>query len=110
MSSYVDVHQGYRRTRYHAPAVPRRKAARVKAGRVLLVTGILWVVMIRAAYGGGRTGTEQITVRADQTVWSIAAERYPDDDVRARVAEITELNHLGNAAIYPGERLTVPAR
>jgi hypothetical protein len=110
MSSYVDVHQGFRRSRYHAPAVPRRKAARVKAGRVLLVTGILWIVMIRAAYGGGRTGTEQITVQPNQTLWSIATERYPDDDVRGRVAQISELNHLGTGTIHVGERLTVPVR
>jgi nucleoid-associated protein YgaU len=110
MGSYVDVHQRYRRSRYHAPATPRRRAVRIKAGRVLLVTGLLWVVMIRAAYGGGRSGTEQVTVQPNQTLWSIAAERYPDDDIRARVAEIVDLNHLGGAAIFPGEKLTVPAR
>ncbi len=111
MSSYAaDVHQAYRRQRYHAPRIPRRKAARIKIGRVLLVLAILWVVFMKAAYGGGRTGTEQITVQPGQTVWSIAAERFPDDDTRGRVGDIVRINHLGDQPVYSGEKLQVPAR
>src|SRR3982074_2752340 len=107
MSSYVDVNSGVRRSRYYAPPVPRRKAARIKLGRILVVVAILMIVFMKAAYGGGRTGTESIVVQPGQTVWSIAADRYPDDDTRARVGEIVQINHLarpGGAAIYPGER------
>ena len=110
MSSYADVHSGVRRSRYYAPPVPRRKAARIKIGRILVVLGILMIVFMKAAYGGGRTGTESITVQPGETVWSIAASRYPDDDPRGRVGEIVQLNHLGNAPIFAGERLSVPAR
>ncbi|HXA42653.1 MAG TPA: LysM peptidoglycan-binding domain-containing protein [Candidatus Solibacter sp.] len=110
MSSYADVHSGVRRSRYYAPPVPRRKAARIKIGRILVVLGILMIVFMKAAYGGGRTGTESITVQPGETVWSIAAIRYPDDDTRSRVAEIVELNHLGSAPIYSGERLSIPAQ
>jgi nucleoid-associated protein YgaU len=111
MSSYADVHQGYRRSRYYAPAVPPRRAARIKAGRVLVVFAVLSVVGVRAAYGGGRTGTEHFTVHSGQTVWSIAQARYPEDDTRARVADIVRLNHLGGAQdIYPGQDLLVPAQ
>jgi hypothetical protein len=111
MSSYpIDLNQRYRRARYFAPRMPRRKAARVKVGRVLIVLVILWVVFMTAAYGGARTGTEQVTVQAGQTVWSIASERYPDDDIRGRVGEIVSLNNLGDQPVYVGERLRVPAR
>lgn len=111
MSSYLtDLQQPYRRARYFAPRLPRRKAARIKVGRVLVVLAILLVVFMQAAYGGARTGTEQVTVQPRQSVWSIAAQRYPDDDVRGRVGEIVRLNNLGDQPVYVGERLQVPAR
>lgn len=110
MSSYADVHQGFRRTRYYAPPVPRRRAARIKIGRVLVVVAILLLVLAKVAYGGGRTGTEQVTVQPGQTVWSIAADRYPGDDTRSRVGEIVQLNNLADRPIDAGEKLTVPAR
>ncbi|MFN2466440.1 MAG: LysM peptidoglycan-binding domain-containing protein [Candidatus Dormibacteria bacterium] len=110
-SMAVDLNQSCRRARYHAPRVPRRKAARIKVGRVVIVLAILWIVFMKAAYGGGRTGTEQVVVQPGQTVWSIAAERYPDDsDIRGRVGEIVRLNSLGDQPVYAGEKLQVPAR
>jgi hypothetical protein len=109
MSSHADARFGHRRSRYYAPPVPRRKAARIKFGRILVVLGILMVVFVQAAYGGGRTGAETIIVQPGQTLWSIAADRYPDDDTRGRVGEIVQLNHLGVEAIYAGEHLSVPA-
>lgn len=111
MSSYAaDANYAYRRARYYAPRLPRREAARIRAGRVVIVLGILWVVFMKAAYGGPRTGTEEVTVQPGQTVWSIAAERYPDDDPRGVVGEIVKLNHLNSAPIYAGEKIQVPAR
>jgi LysM domain len=110
MSSYVDGHYAVRRSRYYAPRVSNRKAARIKAGRILVVVAILMLVFIKAAYGGGRTGTDSVVVQPGQTVWSIAADRYPDDDTRARVGEIVQLNQLGGQPIYAGEHLSVPAK
>ncbi|MEA2645747.1 MAG: hypothetical protein QOE92_830 [Chloroflexota bacterium] len=109
MSSYADVHQGYRRSRYYAPRVPRRKAARIKVGRIVVVVGILCAAFTQVAYGGGRTGTERVTVRPGETVWSIASERYPEDDTRARVSDIVRLNNLGDGPIHSGDELEVPA-
>src|ERR1700680_1219374 len=110
MGSYVHRHYAVGRSRYHAPRVPSRKAARIKVGRILVVVAILTVVFVKAAYGGGRTGTDTVVVHPGQTVWSIAADRYPDDDTRARVAEILQLNRLGGQPVQAGERLSVPAR
>ena len=110
MGSYADANQGFRRSRYYAPPVPRAKAARIKIALVLVGVALLWLLFIKGAYGGGRTGTEQITVQPGQTVWSIAADRYPDDDTRSRVGDIVSLNNLGDQPIYAGEKLSVPAR
>jgi len=112
MSSYaaVDANQSFRRSRYYAPRVPLRKAARIKVGRVLFVLAVLWVVFMQAAYGGGRTGTDRVTVRPGETVWSISAQRYPEDDTRSMVGEIVRLNQLGEQPVYAGEQLKVPAR
>ncbi|MGI8607831.1 MAG: LysM peptidoglycan-binding domain-containing protein [Candidatus Dormibacteria bacterium] len=111
MSSYaIDANQPYRRSRYYAPRVSRRTATRVKIGRLVIVLAILWVVFMKAAYGGARTGTEQVTVQPGQTVWSIAAQRYPDDDTRSVVGEIVKLNQLGDVPVYAGEKIQVPAR
>ncbi|GAC1331307.1 MAG: hypothetical protein NVSMB17_09310 [Candidatus Dormibacteria bacterium] len=112
MSSYatVDANQAFRRARYHAARVSRRTARRVKIGRVLFVLAVLWVVFMKAAYGGGRTGTDRVTVQAGQTIWSIAAQRYPEEDTRGMVGEIVRINHLGDQPVYAGEQLQVPAR
>ena len=112
MSSYaaIDANRSYRRSRYYAPRTPRRTAVRIKVGRVIIVLAILLVVGMKAAYGGARTGTEQLTVQPGQTVWSIAAERYPDDDTRSMVGEIVKINHLGEVPVYAGEKIQVPAR
>lgn len=108
MSSYVDVNQGSRRSRYFAPPA-RRKPAHVQAARVVVVVVVMLIALARVAYGGPRTGTESIVVQPGQSLWSIAAQRYPEDDVRSRVGEIVNLNHLGSAPIYAGEHLSVPA-
>ncbi|MFN2464278.1 MAG: LysM peptidoglycan-binding domain-containing protein [Candidatus Dormibacteria bacterium] len=112
MSSYaaVDANQSFRRARYRSPRVPRRRAARIKFGRVVLVLAVLWVVCMKAAYGGARTGTEQVTVGPGETVWSIASERYPDDDTRGRVHEIVSMNGIWDHPVFAGEQLRVPAR
>ena len=112
MSSYptVDFNRSSRRARYYAPRAPRRHNLRIKIGLLLAVLAILWLVFMTAAYGGGRTGTDHVTVAPGQTVWSIAAQRYPEDDTRAMVGEIVKLNQLGDRPVYAGEQLQVPAR
>jgi hypothetical protein len=110
MSSYVDVMAPSRRRRYHAAPLSRRQLAALKAAGVAIMLASLWLVLIRDAYGGGRTGTERIQVQAGQSLWSIAQDRYPDEDPRTAVGQIVQLNHLGDQPIYGGEVLVVPAR
>ena|SRR5438309_8909894 len=105
----VDRNRDSRR-RYWGPRLPRRTRVRIKAGRVLVVLAVLTVGLMKVAYGGEKTGTAEVTVQSGQTLWTIAGLRYPDDDVRRRVADIVQLNHLEGQVIYPGERLKVPSR
>ena len=109
MSSYVDANYGFRRARYATPRMSRRELRRIKLMAVAGIVALLSILMIGAAYGGGRAGTEQVVVEPGQTLWSIAAQRYPEDDTRQRVTEIVQLNQLGTAPIYAGERIEVPA-
>jgi LysM repeat protein len=62
-----------------------------------------------AAHGFAPGGYETVTVGVGDTIWSIAAQRYPSDDTRARVDEIERANGLTSPVVYPGQELRVPA-
>lgn len=67
------------------------------------------VVLAQSAHGSSTSGWESLTVQPGQTLWSIAAERYPGSDTRTKVGEIMEANHLGGGMITAGEVLRVPS-
>jgi LysM repeat protein len=48
-------------------------------------------------------------VQPGDTLWSIAAQRYPTDDVRGRVDDIERANGLQSPVIEVGEILKLPA-
>jgi nucleoid-associated protein YgaU len=98
-----------------AQRLRRRRAVapwRVTVRRLVMVGACFFmfaVVLAQAAHGQEPSGYEQVSVRAGDTVWSIAAERYPGSDPRQKVDEILRANGLSGPAVYPGERLRVPA-
>jgi LysM repeat protein len=49
-----------------------------------------------------------VTVEAGDTLWSVAERVAPNADTRTVVAEISSLNKLSDAVVYPGEQLLVP--
>ncbi len=51
-----------------------------------------------------------MTVQPGDTLWAIAADRYPNSDVRAKVWQIEQVNHLSGETLQPGETLRVPSR
>ena len=109
MSSYADANAAFRRTRYHSRPMSPRKVVMLRVALVVGVLAFLMVAFINVAYGGGRTGTDEVVVQPGQSLWSIAQARYPEDDTRSKVGDIIRLNHLGEQPIYAGERLQVPA-
>jgi len=109
MSSYADANAAYRRARYRSRPLSKRQALSLKLGLSGLVLVALGAGFTSVAYGGGRTGTEQVVVQPGQSLWAIAQDRYPDEDTRSMVGQIVRLNHIDGQAIYAGERLQVPA-
>jgi LysM repeat protein len=72
---------------------------------VLLAAVVLWAVLARDT---GASGTSQHhTVRAGETLWTIAAARYGGDP-RAGVWKLQHANMLESATIVPGQRLLIP--
>ena len=62
-----------------------------------------------AAHGSAPTSYDRVTVGVGDTVWSLAAERYPGADTRAKVDEIMRANGLKSPELHPGEVLRLPA-
>lgn len=72
---------------------------------VLLVAVLLWAVLARDTGAGGPQ--RFYTVRAGDTLWSIADARYAGDP-REGVWELQRRNGLEGATIVPGQRLALP--
>ena len=73
---------------------------------ILVVLGVfLWAVLARSSGASGPV--QHYTVRAGDTLWSIADARYGGDP-RAGVWKIQQRNHLRDSAIAPGQVLVLP--
>lgn len=60
-----------------------------------------------AAPGGAAAVPTVVTVGAGDTLWSIAGRVAPNDDPRATVEHLRDLNHLDSVALEPGQQLRV---
>jgi nucleoid-associated protein YgaU len=74
---------------------------------VLLAALAVMLALSRVAWGGQAAAT--VVVQPGDTLWTIAAERYPGDDTRARIGEIERMNNLSSPVIVVGETLRLPA-
>jgi LysM domain len=81
-----------------------RRGALVAACCLLVSFGLA-----RGVAGGTDAVSATVTVAPGDTLWSIAARRYPSDDTRERVDEIMSMNSLASPVIEVGEALKVPA-
>jgi nucleoid-associated protein YgaU len=62
-----------------------------------------------AARGGAEPGYTTVVVQPGDSLWSIASEHYPDDDVRVRVDDIEQANGLDGPTIEVGRTLRLPS-
>jgi LysM repeat protein len=74
---------------------------------VLVAALAVMLALSRVAQGGEAAAT--VVVQPGDTLWTIAAERYPGDDTRTRIDEIERLNNLSSPVIVVGETLRLPA-
>jgi nucleoid-associated protein YgaU len=77
----------------------------VRIGIVLLAAVLLWAMFVRDT---GASGTPiRYRVRAGDSLWGIASERYAGDP-RKGVWTIERANRLSGATIVPGQVLRLP--
>ena len=74
---------------------------------VVGVVAVAALALASAAHGDTRPASK-VVVQPGDTLWSIAAEHYPSDDVRVRVQDIEQANGLRGPVIEAGQTLTLP--
>ncbi|WKK71056.1 LysM peptidoglycan-binding domain-containing protein [Rathayibacter oskolensis] len=89
-----------RRARHSRSAADRRRRLRLRPERR------------GAVASADQSGVEfqYVTVRAGESLWSLAEELAPESDPRDVVDDILSLNQLPSAGIEPGQRLAVPSQ
>jgi nucleoid-associated protein YgaU len=81
-------------------------ARRALAVLVVVIVASLGLALV--AQGGTAPAYTEVVVQPGDTLWSIATERYPSDDVRVRVEDIERLNGLQSPLIEVGQTLRLP--
>ena len=77
--------------------------------RILLIVGmavLVWSAMARSSNAHG--AKQVVTVRAYETLWSIAQQHYTGSDVRDAIWQIEKANHLPSADVRVGQTLVLP--
>ena len=95
----------WRATRTGGRRLVRRAALAALVGGLVVFTSLGLAV---AARGGTPSPESTVVVQPGDTLWSIAAEHYPADDVRVRVDDIEQANSLPGPVIQVGQRLRLP--
>jgi LysM repeat protein len=76
--------------------------------RIFILVGIAVLVWSVVAHSSQAHGARQVvTVKPNDTLWSIAQRHYAGD-VRAAVWQIERANHLPGADLRVGQRLVLP--
>jgi len=93
----------WRATRAGGFSSMRRLLAAVAA------VSLFGVGLALGAHGSTSAGYTTVVVEPGDTLWSIAAEHYPADDVRVRVDDIEQANGLAGPTIQAGQTLRLPS-
>lgn len=67
---------------------------------------IILVSLFNVCLAKTETVTEDYTVAAGDTLWSIACENA-ETDIREYIYELREINNLNDCMIYPGQTITI---
>ena len=122
----------------HAALTPRRDAPAARSGRprdtpvaplrltrrgrvVVALAAALLVTMVSLLLAGvaqatndgpspraARENLVQVIVRPGQSLWSVAESADPDQDTRAVIQQIIDLNSLNGDTVFAGQQLWVP--
>ena len=95
------------RLRYPRPPSRWRSASR-RLAVGMAAFGLLVLGFAHVVQGSPAAAYESVTVQPGDTLWAIAAERYPNADTREKVDEIERANGLSDPFIHPGQDLRVP--
>ena len=122
----------------HAALTPRRDTPAARSGRprdtpvaplrltrrgrvVVALAAALLVTMVSLLLAGvaqatndgpspraARENLAQVIVRPGQSLWSVAESADPDQDTRAVIQQIIDLNSLNGDTVFAGQQLWVP--
>jgi len=122
----------------HAALTPRRDTPAARSGRprdtpvaplrltrrgrvVVALAAALLVTMVSLLLAGvaqatndgpspraARENLVQVIVRPGQSLWSVAESADPDQDTRAVIQQIIDLNSLNGDTVFAGQQLWVP--
>ena len=88
-----------------------RRGRRVVAGLSIAIGVLVAVVTVAVEVGGGGlelAGSSTVVVQPGDTLWSIAQDLAPQEDPRAVVDAIVDLNDLPDVGLVPGQLLELP--
>lgn len=114
------------------PAIAGRTGGRARAGLRLTRRGRLLLVGLPTLFGGLAAaallilllapsqvvagteavegpGVETVAVQPGQSLWEVAQLAEPEEDTRAVVAQIVELNGFASAEVQTGQQVLIPA-
>lgn len=74
----------------------------------LLLAGVAQATNNGPSPRAGRENLVQVIVRPGQSLWSVAESADPDQDTRAVIQQIIDLNSLTGDTVFAGQRLWVP--
>ena len=101
------------------PGVPLRLTRRGRLVVAVVAALLVTVISLLAAgaaqatnhgpsSGAARHGLVQVVVRPGQNLWSVAERAAPDQDTRAVIQQIIDLNSLNGDTVFAGQQLWVP--
>jgi hypothetical protein len=74
----------------------------------LLLAGVAQATNDGPSPRAARENLVQVIVRPGQSLWSVAESADPDQDTRAVIQQIIDLNSLSGDAVFAGQQLWVP--